>query len=66
MIFLARLEGLRLARLDGHQGVYGFLERRMMPAMQSCFAFGERVQTLSQRIERTGSLLRTQTETTIQ
>ncbi|MBL82118.1 MAG: hypothetical protein CMM80_06190 [Rhodospirillaceae bacterium] len=65
-IFLARLEGLRLARLDGHQGVYGFLDRRMMPAMQTCFAFGERVQTLSQRIERTGSLLRTQTETTIQ
>ena len=65
-IFLARLEGLRLARLNGHQGVYGFLDRRMMPAMQTCFAFGERVQTLSQRIERTGSLLRTQTETTIQ
>ena len=65
-IFLARLEGLRLAPLEGHQGVYGFLERRMMPAMQTCFAFGERVQTLSQRIERTGSLLRTQTETTIQ
>ena len=65
-IFLARLEGLRLARLDGHQGVYGFLDRRMMPAMQTCFAFGERLQILSQRIERTGSLLRTQTETTIQ
>ena len=65
-IFLARLEGLRLARVDGHQGLYGFLDRRMMPAMQTCFAFGERVQTLSQRISRTGSLLRTQTETTIQ
>ena len=37
-----------------------------MPAMQTCSAFGGRVQTLSQRIERTGSLLRTQTETTIQ
>ena len=65
-IFLARLEGLSLTPLEGHQGIYGFLERRMMPAMQTCFAFGERVQTLSQRIERTGSLLRTQTETTIQ
>ena len=65
-IFLARLDGLRLARLDGHQGLYGFLDRRMMPAMQTCFAFGERVQTLSQRIARAGSLLRTQTETTIQ
>ena len=65
-IFLARLEGLRLTRLDGHQGLYGFLDRRMMPAMQTCFAFGERVPTLSQRIARAGSLLRTQTETTIQ
>ena len=65
-IFLARLEGLRLARLDGHQGLYGFLDRRMMPAMQTCFAFGERVQNLSERISRAGSLLRTQTETMIQ
>ena len=65
-IFLARLDGLRLARLDGHQGLYGFLDRRMMPAMQTCFAFGERVQVLSERISRAGSLLRTQTETMIQ
>ena len=37
-----------------------------MPAMQTCFAFGERVQNLSERISRAGSLLRTQTETMIQ
>jgi uncharacterized membrane-anchored protein len=38
----------------------------MMPAMQTCVAFGERLANLSERIARAGSLLRTQTETNIQ
>ena len=65
-IFLARMEALRISRLDGHQGLKGFLDRRMMPAMQTCVAFGERLANLSERIARAGSLLRTQTETNIQ
>jgi uncharacterized membrane-anchored protein len=65
-IFLSRLEALRISMLDGHQGLKGFLDRRMMPAMQTCVAFGERLANLSERIARAGSLLRTQTETNIQ
>ncbi len=65
-IFLSRLEELRPSRLDGHQGLYGFLDRRMMPALQTCLAFEERLQGLSARIARAGSLLRAQTETMIQ
>jgi len=65
-IFLARMDALRTSRLDGHQGLKGFLDRRMMPAMQTCVAFGERLANLSERIARAGSLLRTQTETNIQ
>lgn len=61
-----RIEGLRLTRLSGFQGVRGFLRRRMMPAMDSCRAFDARLTRLSQRITRAGDLLRTQTEMLIQ
>ena len=65
-IFLARLERLNTRRLDGHQGLSGFLDRRMMPALKTCDAFEERLDGLSERISRAGSLLRTQTEIQIQ
>ena len=65
-ILNARLDGMRLARLSGFQGVRGFLDRRMAPAMQSCSAFSERLSSLSRRISRAGQLLRTQTELIIQ
>ena len=65
-IFLARLDRLNTARLDGHQGLSGFLDRRMMPALRTCDAFEERLAGLSTRISRAGSLLRTQTEILIQ
>lgn len=65
-IFMARLQRLAISRLEGHQGIAGFLDRRMMPAMQSCIAFSARLQSLSERVERTGSLLRTHTDLVIQ
>ena len=65
-IFLARLERLNTRRLDRHQGLSGFLDRRMMPALKTCDAFEERLDGLSARISRAGSLLRTQTEIQIQ
>lgn len=65
-IFLARLERLNTRRLSGHQGLSGFLDRRMMPALKTCDAFEERLDGLSARISRAGSLLRTQTEIQIQ
>ena len=61
-----RLEGLRLSRLEGFQGVRGFLNRRMAPAMDSCRAFSQRLARLSERITRAGDLLQTQTEMVIQ
>ena len=61
-----RIEGLRLTRLTGFQGVRGFLQRRMTPAMDSCRAFEARLARLSSRITRAGDLLRTQTEMIIQ
>ena len=65
-IFLARVSGLNMSRLDGFQSIPGFLNRRMLPAMQTCIAFGERLNSVSERVARAGSLLRAQTETMIQ
>ena len=64
-ILTGRLERMQLTRLSGFQGVC-FLDRRMTPAMDSCAAFSERLASLSQRINRAGALLRTQTELVIQ
>jgi uncharacterized membrane-anchored protein len=38
----------------------------MLPAMQTYIAFGERLNSVSERVARAGSLLRDQTETMIQ
>ena len=65
-ILTGRLERMQFTRLSGFQGVRGFLDRRMTPAMDSCTAFSERLASLSQRINRAGALLRTQTELVIQ
>jgi len=65
-IFLSRLESMHVSRLDGHQEIDGFLDRRMMPAMQTCEAFSLRLESLSRRVERTGALLQTHTEYIIQ
>ncbi len=65
-IMADRLEGLRLKQLIGFQGVRGFLNRRMTPALDSCHAFSERLAQLSARITRAGDLLQTQTEMIIQ
>ena len=65
-ILRSHVERMRITRLSGFQGVQGFLDRRMAPAMQSCAAFSERLSSLSQRISRAGELLRMQTELVIQ
>ena len=65
-IMADRIAGLRLTRLIGFQGVRGFLNRRMTPALDSCHAFSERLAQLSARITRAGDLLQTQTEMIIQ
>ena len=65
-ILTGRLERMQMTRLSGFQGVRGFLDRRMTPAMDSCTAFSERLSSLSSRINRAGALLRTQTELVIQ
>jgi len=65
-IFISRLDGLKPERLEGHPELDVFLDRRMTPALQTCEAFGARLESLSKRVERTGALLQTHTEFIIQ
>ncbi len=65
-ILMDRIASLQFLRLEGFQGVRGFLGRRMTPALDSCRAFSERLTRLSERITRAGDLLQTQTEMIIQ
>ena len=65
-VFEARMTALKLNYLKDYQGIEGFIERRMTPAMQTCEAFSNRLDRVAQRIERAGQLLQTQTEMQIQ
>jgi len=65
-VFESRMADLKLSYLPGYQGIEGFIERRMTPAMQTCEAFSNRLDRLANRIERAGQLLQTQTEMKIQ
>ena len=57
-----RVEELRETRVEGLQTIHEFLDRRLAPAMRTCEAVGERVARLSERISRTGELLRTRVD----
>ena len=65
-LFLARLQSLQLGYLEGHQGLVGFTDRRMMPAMQTCEAFSTHLERTTNRATRAGQLIQTETESTIQ
>ncbi|MGC6530378.1 MAG: DUF3422 family protein [Candidatus Puniceispirillaceae bacterium] len=65
-IVTGRLEALNTERLDGFQSLRGFLQKRMMPAMQSVTAFAHRLDKVSSRIARAGQLQRSQTEMALQ
>ncbi len=57
-----RVEELRGVRVEGLQTIHEFLERRLAPAMRTCEATAERLDTLSGRLSRAGGLLRTRVD----
>ncbi len=57
-----RVEELREVRYEGLQTIHGFLERRLAPAMRTCEATAERLDTLSGRLSRAADLLRTRVD----
>jgi uncharacterized membrane-anchored protein len=65
-IVLTRLEQIRQQRIQGLQTFSEFLERRLLPAVNFCNATAERLDALSVRMERVGSLVRARVEVQIE
>jgi uncharacterized membrane-anchored protein len=57
-----RIDELREERVHNLQTVREFMDRRLLPAMQTCAWAGRRQQALSERISRVSNLLRTRVE----
>jgi uncharacterized membrane-anchored protein len=60
-----RLQELREERLPAVQTMSEFLDRRLLPAMRTCKATDDRLESLSQRVARASELLRTRVDITI-
>ena len=57
-----RIEELRETRIQGIQNFQEFTERRLAPAMNTCEAVYERLESLSQRVARATQLLSTRVD----
>jgi uncharacterized membrane-anchored protein len=57
-----RIEELHETRVGNLQTLREFVERRLLPAMQTCAWAARRQQALSERISRVSNLLRTRVE----
>ncbi|MGE3482788.1 MAG: DUF3422 family protein [Gammaproteobacteria bacterium] len=57
-----RIDELREQRLGNLQTLREFMERRLLPAMQTCAWAARRQQALSERVSRVSNLLRTRVE----
>ena len=55
----ARIEELRELRMEGVPMLVEFMERRLMPAMNTCTAIATRQESLAKRIAHSNDLLRT-------
>ena len=61
-----RLDALDSSRIAGFQSLQDFTQRRLLPATRTCASFSARLESLSVRVERATSLLRTQVEMVVQ
>ncbi len=61
-----RLEQLPCVAIEGAITLEDFTERRLLPAARTCASFVQRLETLSVRIERATSLLRTRVEMSVE
>jgi uncharacterized membrane-anchored protein len=57
-----RIEELREERVEGYQTFTEFVDRRLTPAMRTCEAVRDRLDTLSRRVTRASQLLRTRVD----
>ncbi len=61
-----RIDALNSIGIAGYQTLEEFTERRLLPATRTCASFTSRLESLSVRIERATSLLRTRVEMALQ
>lgn len=61
-LVVRRVEELRERRVEGLQTIGEFVDRRLAPAMRTCEAVAERLETLSRRVGRSSQLLRTRVD----
>lgn len=61
-IVRARLASLRERPIDGLQTMTAFMDRRLMPAMRTCFSIEERQADLSSKLMHAANLLRTRVD----
>ncbi|HTN97247.1 MAG TPA: DUF3422 domain-containing protein [Nordella sp.] len=61
-IVRARLASLRETPIGDHQTIAGFMDRRLMPAMRTCFSMQDRQADLSAKLMHAANLLRTRVD----
>ena len=61
-----RIKDLREVRIQGLQTFREFMDRRLVPAMNTCKSVNKRQNTLSKRIAQAGQLLRTRVDITLE
>ncbi len=65
-IVQSRLKALKEEKIGRYQTLDEFIERRMAPAMRTCSATKERLETLSKRIARSSNLLRARVDVALE
>ena len=61
-LVLQRIDELRELRVPGYPTLHEFMQRRFLPAMNTCAAMASRQQDLSSRVARNSQLLRTRVD----
>ncbi|MFZ5672127.1 MAG: DUF3422 family protein [Pseudomonadota bacterium] len=61
-IVRARLASLRETPIGDHQTISGFMDRRLMPALRTCFSMQDRQADLSAKLMHAANLLRTRVD----
>ena len=61
-LVMQRIEELRETRISGLPTFYEFMQRRLLPAMNTCEAISRRQEELSARVARNSQLLRTRVD----
>ena len=65
-LVIKRLSELREDEVSGHLSLSEFITRRLTPAVDTCRAVSERLESLSTRIDRVSDMMRTKVELSIQ